>query len=73
METEQELNSKILKITMTIQEYYPELSKYIAEMPVTISDTESPETNINNLRAYYNSLTSFVENYVREHGHGTNT
>ena len=73
METEQELNSKILKITMTIQENYPELSKYIAEMPVTISDTESPKTDINNLRAYYNSLTSLVENYVREHSHGTNT
>ena len=58
---------------MTIQENYPELSKYIAKMPVTISDTESPETKINNFRAYYNSLSSLVENYVREHGHGTNT
>ncbi|MFN0274793.1 MAG: hypothetical protein ACKVPJ_03530 [Chitinophagales bacterium] len=73
METEQELNSKILKITMAMQENYPELSKYIAEMPVTISDTASPETKNNNLRAYYNSLSSLVENYVREHGHGTNT
>ncbi|MBC7383514.1 MAG: hypothetical protein H7296_11085 [Bacteroidia bacterium] len=73
METEQELNSKILKVTMTIQENYPELSKYIAEMPVKISAIESPETNINNLRAYYNSLSSLVENYVREQGHVTNT
>ena len=48
METEQELNGKILKITMTIQEKYPELSKYLGEMPVTIS-----ETNINNLRAHF--------------------
>ena len=54
METEQELNSKILKIAMTIQEKYPELSKYISEIPVSISDTNSPETNINNLKAYYN-------------------
>ncbi len=67
METEQELNAKILKCIMTIQEKYPELYKYLGEMPVTISDIDSSEININNLRAYYDSLTSIVEKYIREH------
>lgn len=69
METEQELNAKILKTIMTIQDKYPELSKYLGEIPVTISDMDSPEMNINNLRAYYDSLTSIMENYIREHPH----
>ncbi len=67
MESEKELNSKILEITMTIQEKYPELSEYLGEMPVTISDTKNPEINIKTLRAYYDSLTALLENYVSEH------
>lgn len=67
MESEKELNLKILKITMTIQEKYPELSEYLGEMPVTIPDTENPEINVENLRAYFDSLTSLLENYIREH------
>ena len=66
METEKELNAKILEITMTINEKYPELSKYLGEMPVTIPDVESPEISIKNLRAYYESLTSLLENYILE-------
>ena len=45
MKTEKELNNDILKITLTIQEKFPELSKYIAEMPVTIPDIDDPENN----------------------------
>ena len=67
MESEKELNLKILKITMNILEKYPELSEYLGEMPVTITYTESPEINVENLRAYFDSLTSLLENYVREH------
>jgi hypothetical protein len=67
MESETELNSKILKITMNIQEKYPELSEYLGELPVTIPNTDNPEINVENLRAYFNSLTSLLENYIREH------
>ena len=41
MKTEKQLNADILKITLLIQEKYPELSKYITEMPVSNPDTES--------------------------------
>ena len=67
METEKELNSKILKITMTIQEKYPELYKYLEEMPVTIPDEKDSDTDIRNLTEYYDSLNSLVNNYAREH------
>lgn len=42
METEKELNAKILMKTMTIQKKYPELSKYLEEMPVTIPNKAHP-------------------------------
>ena len=67
MESEKELNLKILKITMNIHEKYPELSEYLGEMPATIPDTESPEIKVENLRAYFDSLSSLLENYIREH------
>ena len=41
MKTEAELNADILKVTMTIKDEYPELSKYISEMPVTVPN-ETP-------------------------------
>ena len=43
MKNEKELNEDILKITMLIQEKYPELSKFITEMPVTVPNIETPE------------------------------
>ena len=49
METEEEINAKILKITMVIQENYPELSKYLNEMPVTIPIDSNPKMNVKNL------------------------
>lgn len=67
MESEKELNAKILEITMTIQKKYPELYEHLGEMPVTIPDTENPEINSKNLRAYYDSLKSLLNNYVHEH------
>ena len=63
MKTEKELNSDILKLTMTIQDKFPELTKYIAEMPVTIPDTENPEINIKILKDYYNSLEALLKKY----------
>lgn len=67
METEEELNAKIIKITMVIQENYPELSKYLNEMPVTIPVDNHPEVNIKNLQKYYDSLITWFRNYVAEH------
>lgn len=67
MKTEQELNNGILKITMMIQEKYPELSKYIAEMPVTIPDVTTPEMTIKILQEYLESLNALLKKYAINH------
>lgn len=66
-ETEKDMNSKILEITMNIKNQYPELSKYLEEMPVTIPDEKHPEITLKSLNAYYNSLTTILNRYILEH------
>ena len=66
---EKELNSKILKITMTILEKYPELYNYIEEMPATIPNEKNPDITLKNLKAYYDSLNSILNNYILKHAH----
>lgn len=68
MKTEKELNAEILKITMTIKDNYPELSKYVEEMPVTLPDKTSPEINNEHLTNYYNSLKELLNKYVENQG-----
>ncbi len=67
METEKEINAKILKVTMVIHENYPELSKYLNEMPITIPIDSRPEVNVKNLQKYYETLVEIFRNYVAEH------
>lgn len=66
-EAEKNLNSKILEITLKIKDQYPELSKYIEEMPVTIPDEKKPEITLKNLKAYYDSLNDVLSKYLLEH------
>lgn len=64
-----DLNSKILNITMTIKDHYPELSKYLDEMPVTIPTEKNPKMTLKNLSQYYESLNSMLNKYLLEHPH----
>ncbi len=64
---EEKLNQKILKITMTIKDKYPELSKYIEEMPETIPDQKHPAVKQDALQSYYDSLDSMLKKYGVEH------
>ncbi len=66
-EAEKELNSKILKITLRINDQYPELSKYLEEMPVTVPVDKRPEITLKNLSAYYESLNVLLNKYIKEH------
>jgi hypothetical protein len=66
-DVEADLNSKILKITMTIMDQYPELSKYLEAMPVTIPNEKNPEINLNNLKIYYESLSLMLNKCKTEH------
>ncbi|MFV8345792.1 hypothetical protein [Flavobacterium sp. ZB4P13] len=67
MKTEKELNEAILKITMKIRNDYPELSKYLSEMPVTIPDISNPEINSKTLTDYYESLENMLKKYIPNH------
>ena len=67
MQTEHQLTDDILKITLVIKGQYPELAKYIEEMPVTIPDKETPQINTKNLQTYYDSLLSLVKKYSDTH------
>lgn len=67
METEDEINAKIMKVTMVIQENYPELLKFLNEMPITVPIDSNPEVNVKNLQKYYDNLLSLFRNYVAEH------
>ncbi|TDE30555.1 MULTISPECIES: hypothetical protein [Flavobacterium] len=67
MKTEKELNEAILKITMKIRNEYPELSKYLSEMPLTIPDISNPEINNKILTDYYESLENILKKYIPNH------
>ncbi len=53
--------------TMKIKAAYPELMKYITEMPVTIPDTGNPEINAVALMDYHHSLLLLFNNYAAGH------
>ncbi len=67
MKTESELNEGILKITMVIKQRFPELLKYLNEMPVTIPNSAHPEINMKALADYYDSLDALVKDYALSH------
>ncbi len=70
---EKELNSKILQITLTILEKYPELYKFIEEMNETIPDEKDNTITLKNLKAYYDSLYSMLNNYMFKQPHNIKT
>ncbi|MDF1517809.1 MAG: hypothetical protein P1P79_07675, partial [Lutibacter sp.] len=63
---EKDLNSKIMKITMVIKDKYPELVKYLDEMPVTIPVEKKQEIPLKNLSGYYEALNSLLTKYKLE-------
>jgi hypothetical protein len=66
MTSEKQINEKILAITMKIQCKYPELSKYLNELPVTIPIENDPEINTKVLNDYYESLVKLISTYELE-------
>lgn len=66
MKSENELNQDIIAITAKITQEYPELVKYINEMPLkNLPIADSP--NLKSLEEYYNSLVEIVKNYSKTH------
>ena len=67
MKTVKELNDDILKMTMTIQEHHPELSKYLEEMPITIPNVADPHIDRETLLEYHESLVTLMKQYEVNH------
>jgi len=65
MKTKIELEQNILALTSTIQKQFPELSKYIMEIPVHNSDEDS--VGLKNLDEYYESLAAILHHYAATH------
>ncbi len=67
MKTETDWDKDILRVTLEIQQKYPELVKYINEIPVKLTEKDSKEINIKNLKEYYNSLVNVIDKYSKTH------
>lgn len=67
MKTIAELESDINNITLKIHTSFPELSKYISEIPVDFSGEKDGEVALENLKEYYNSLNYMVLEYQKSH------
>ncbi len=70
MKTEKELSAAILDILRKIKNDYPELSKYLDELPITIPDEKDPLITSDKLLSYYDSLKSIYQKFKLEHPTG---
>jgi len=67
MKTIAELEQDIIHITSKIHTEFPELSKYISEMPEKYSGKETNQVNVKTLKDYYNSLEELIVEYMKTH------
>lgn len=67
MRTIAELQQDILNITMKIENQSPELSKYLKEIPVKISEKDKHVINVQNLQDYHDSLVEMLAEYSKTH------
>ncbi|WP_158841025.1 hypothetical protein [Polaribacter sp. L3A8] len=63
----EEINKEIFELQKEIQEKYPELMKYLTEMPDTLPVEGSVKVDSNALLKYLNSLKEMVLNYKNNH------
>jgi len=61
-----DLNLKIIRVTQEIKDHYPELTKFLEEMPVTVPDEKDATITLRSLKSYYDSLNSILNNYISE-------
>ena len=67
MESKNDLNDNIRLTTLKIQEEYPELIKYMNEIPINfLSNSEKGVTN-KELKGYLDSLNNLIGKYAKEH------
>lgn len=64
MKTAADWEKEIQQVTSEIHQKFPELVKYLDEMPVPLSEEEHPEKIVENLATYYASLTDLLKHYA---------
>ena len=67
MESQNDLNDSIRLTTLKIQEEYPELIKYMNEIPRSFLSKTEKGVNNKELKAYLDSLNNLLETYAEEH------
>jgi hypothetical protein len=67
MKTKAELEQAIISISLKIHMEFPELSKYIGEMPENMIGMNSKQLEIINFKDYYNSLEELLVEYAKTH------
>ena len=67
MESQNELNETILLTTLKIQEEFPELTKYLDEIPRNFQSNTEKGVNNKALKDYLDSLIDLLETYAKEH------
>jgi hypothetical protein len=66
MKTEKEINQDIISVIAKITREFPELVKYINEIPLQITPS-SKSSDLKNSEEYYNSLIEILKNYSKTH------
>lgn len=69
MELPHKILTEISQISREIEEKYPELQKYLEEIPETLSDENNEVGKMDEkaLKEYLESLKSIVKKYKEEH------
>ena len=67
MESKNNLNDNIRLTTLKIQEKYPELIKYMNEIPRNFLSNTEKEVNNKELIGYLDSLNNLLETYAKDH------
>ncbi len=68
MKSEEELKKAILDVLTKIRTDYPELVKFVNEIPAADSNTKGQSIGRKELEAYYNSLIEIYTEYANTHG-----
>jgi len=63
---ETDLNLRIIEITTRIKDHYPQLTKFLEEMPIAVTDETNVEVTLRNLKSYYDSLNTMLNKYISE-------
>ena len=66
MKTKKEVYEAIIEMEKIIHDTFPELVRFLDEMPVTIPKEIDPHIDIEMLKEYYCSLNSMVLKYTHD-------